>query len=333
VRRARLLLAFAVLAAVAVASLGLRPYRGYSSPEVVVTIPAGANAVDVAERLAQAGVVRSAGWFRWIVRLTGSGAQLQAGEYRFSEPMSLLAVREMLVAGDVLLQRITIPEGLRLAEIVALLAGVGELRSPELAAAAADPSTVRDLDPDATDLEGYLFPDTYQFAAGIPEVEVLDRMVRRFREVVGPEEQARAAELGLTIREVVTLASLVEKETAAPPERPLVSSVFHNRLARGMLLQCDPTVIFGLAREDRFTGRLSRRDLKYDSPYNTYLHPGLPPGPIASPGGEAIRAALYPSDSEFLYFVSMNDGTHHFSRSLREHERAVNQYQRNGRGR
>ena len=199
--------------------------------------------------------------------------------------------------------------------------------------ASSEPEGIQDLDPQADDLEGYLFPDTYQFPAGLPEVEMLGEMVARFREVFGPVERARAAELDLSVREVITLASLVEEETAEPEERSVVSSVFHNRLARGMLMQCDPTVIYALRREGIYEGRLTRSNLRFDSPYNTYLYPGLPPGPIASPGGEAIQAALRPSDTEFLFFVSMNDGTHHFSTNLGDHRRAVNRYQRRGRGR
>ena len=151
--------------------------------------------------------------------------------------------------------------------------------------------------------------------------------------MLASEDAGRAAELGFSLREVVTLASLVEKETALPSERPMVASVFHNRLGRGMLLQCDPTVIYALEREELYTGRLTRAGLQFESPYNTYLHPGLPPGPIANPGAGALRATLYPSETDFLYFVSRNDGSHQFSRRLEEHNRAVYRYQRPGRRR
>ena len=329
----RALLGLLALSVVWMGWVGLVPYRGYSALEVVVQIPRGAAAGDVADLLAEAGVVRSAMLFRWTVRLTGAGTRLQAGEYRFVDSMGPMAVRRKLIDGDVVLHQVTLPEGLRLDEVIDLLLDTVPGRRAELEAAGADPSPMRDLDAAATDLEGYLFPETYQFPSDIPGAELVGQMVDRFREVFGPQERRRAAELGLTVRQVITLASLVEKETGDPAERALVSSVFHNRLQRGMLLQCDPTIIFSLVKDGVYKGRIGRKDLQHESPYNTYLHPGLPPGPIASPGEEAIRAALYPSEAEFLYFVSMNDGTHHFSESLAEHQQAVNRYQRRGRGR
>ena len=314
-------------------ALSLRPYRGYEGEERIVEIPHGAGGGVVASRLADAGVIRSPGFFRLLVRVTGAAGRLHAGEYRFAGPLSPLAVRHRLVSGDVLLHPVTIPEGLRMEQVFEILVSAGFGALDEFREVAGDGELIHDLDPDASDLEGYLYPDTYRLPRTIPEADIIRGMVERFRSTYGPEEHERARELDLSLREVVTLASLVEKEAGEVEERPLVSSVFHNRLHRGMLLQCDPTVIFALIREDAYPGRLTRAGLEFDSPYNTYLYPGLPPGPIASPGDESLQAVLHPAESDYLYFVSMNTGRHHFSKSLDEHRRAVNRYQRRGRGR
>jgi UPF0755 protein len=222
---------------------------------------------------------------------------------------------------------VTFPEGKVLEEMADLAEAKGIPRQ-EFLAAARDPSLVRDLDPRAEDLEGYLFPDTYDLPRGENRGAVLvERMVRRFRDVVEPLRADLLAQK-LTLREVVTLASVVEKETADPRERPRIAAVFQNRLARGMPLQTDPTVIYALRKAGRWDGNIRKKDLDIDSPYNTYRRPGLPPGPIASPGREAILATLHPADTKDLYFVSRNDGSHHFSETLSEHERAVDRYQR-----
>lgn len=320
----------ALLVASGVGLLGslLVPYAAFPGGGVTLEIPPGASAADVGQRLAELGVIRSPWVFRAWVRISGTARRLQAGEYRFERPTSTLDVHRMLLAGQVVLHRVTIPEGLRIPEVVEALVGAGFAEAPSLLIAASDPSPIADLDPDAQDLEGYLFPDTYQFARGTSARAIVAGMVQRFREVFGPREVRQASRLGLTVREVVTLASLIEKETAVPEERPLVASVFHNRLDRGMLLQCDPTVIYGLLREGLYRGRLTRAGLRHDSPYNTYLHPGLPPGPIASPGADSLRAALFPAETRLLYFVSRNDGTHEFSEDLDAHRRAVQRYQR-----
>jgi putative transcription antitermination factor YqgF len=220
-----------------------------------------------------------------------------------------------------------LPEGKGLDEIAALVAGEG-VGLEAFLAAARDPSPVRDLDPMATDLEGYLFPDTYDLpqSAEAPRA-LVRRMTGRFREVISPELD-RIAEKGLTVRQVVTLASIVELETAHPDERPRIAAVFLNRLRTGMPLQTDPSVIYALKRAGRWDGNIRKRDLEIDSPYNTYRRPGLPPGPLGSPGREAIRAVLEPAETKELYFVSRNDGTHEFSETLVQHNRAVDRYQR-----
>jgi UPF0755 protein len=218
-------------------------------------------------------------------------------------------------------------------EEMADLAEAKGIPREEFLAAARDPSLIRDLDPAATDLEGYLFPDTYDLpGSGNRGALLVERMVQRFREVIVPLRVELAAQ-PLSLRELVTLASVVERETARPEERPRIAAVFHNRLARRMPLQTDPTVIYALRKAGRWDGNIRKKDLDIDSPYNTYRRPGLPPGPIASPGREAILAALHPAATRDLYFVSRNDGSHHFSQTLGEHERAVDRYQRSRTGR
>jgi UPF0755 protein len=329
--RARLVLgaALAVLAAAA-AFVGMvwLPYRGYEEESRVVEVERGTTVRALAQLLRRDGVILSPLAFRTLVWLEGPQATVKAGKYEFRGASSLAQVTRHLLEGRVVHVQVTIPEGLRLGEIVDLLAASGLGRRDELLAAARRAEWIRELDPEAEDLEGYLFPDTYRLASGIGAEEVLSPMVERFREVFTDAWKARAAELGLSVRQVVTLASLVEKETGAPEERPLIAAVFHNRLERRMLLQCDPTVIYALDRAGLYRGYLTRKDLKFDSPYNTYVYKALPPGPIASPGRAALEAALYPADSEYLYFVSMNTGRHFFSRQLAEHERAVRMYQR-----
>ena len=255
------------------------------------------------------------------------GAQLKAGEYALSGPLSLEGILAVLERGDVVRRDLTVPEGRNLDEIAVLVAGEG-LPLEAFLAAARDPSPVRDLDPAAADLEGYLFPDTYDVPQS-PEAPraLVRRMVQRFREVVAPRLE-RVAERGLTVRQVVTLASIVELETASPDERPRIAAVFLNRLEKGMPLQTDPSIIYALKKAGRWDGNIRRRDLEIDSPYNTYRRPGLPPGPLGSPGREAILAVLDPAPTSELYFVSRNDGTHEFSETLADHNRAVDRYQR-----
>lgn len=303
-------------------------FQGYAGKHVVVVIPQGAGAYRVAGALQEVGVVRSQAVFNLLLQLSGSTGSLHAGEYRFEGPMTPMAVRRRLVEGKVLLHAVTVPEGLRAAQIFELFIRRGLGTHEGFERAWRRVGLLQGLDDEAEDLEGYLYPDTYHLERFLPEEEILEGMVKRFLTEFGERERQRARELGLSVRQVVTLASMVERETSLPEERGLVSSVFHNRLRRGMLLQCDPTVIYGLLRSGQYPGRLTRKGLQFDSPYNTYLHRGLPPGPIASPGRESLLATLQPADSDYLYFVSMNTGRHHFSLNLGEHRRAVSRYQR-----
>jgi UPF0755 protein len=305
-----------------------RPYKGYTDPEVFVEIPPGSGSTAMGHRLEQAGVVRNATAFRVAVWLSGAGRRLQAGEYRFDQPMTPRDVVDKLARGDVYLQPITFREGLTIKQMAALYSEKGLGDAKEFASAAADASRIHELDPEARDLEGYLFPDTYALPRKATADQLVTRMVQQSEKVLTPELVARAAARGLSVRQLVTLASIVEKETGNPEERPLVAAVYSNRLKIGMGLQCDPTVIYALERAGRFDGNLTREDLKLDSPYNTYRYAGLPPGPIASPGLASLEAAANPAEAPYLYFVSRNDGTHAFAATLDEHNRNVERYQR-----
>jgi UPF0755 protein len=302
-------------------------YRGYDAAEQFVEIPPGTGSRAIGLRLVEAGIVRTEEIFRNALWWSGRSRDLQAGEYRFDRPMTPLQVVETLVRGDVYTQRITFPEGLTIGEMAELYAREGFGPAAEFVKGAADPSTMRDLDPVATDLEGYLFPDTYSLPRRAPAADLIAMMVARFRAVYTEELHRSAEAQGLTLRHVTALASLVEKETGQPQERPLVAAVYRNRLRIKMALQADPTVVYAMRKAGRYTGNIRRQDLTMDSPYNTYRYPGLPPGPIAAPGEASLRAALAPADVDYLYFVSRNDGSHVFARTLAEHNRNVREFQ------
>jgi UPF0755 protein len=254
----------------------------------------------------------------------GKAGSLQAGEYALSPAMSYRSLVQTLHQGRVVLHAVLVPEGFTQREIIRRLAEAGLLRAENARALASDPEFVRRLGLSGDSLEGYLFPDTYSFPRGLGARAVLTRLVRRFHEVWRPlAPKARA--LGLSRREAVTLASIIEAEAGLDRERPLISAVYHNRLAKGMPLQADPTVIYGL---DDFDGNLRRSDLRADTPYNTYTRQGLPPGPICSPGAASLAAAVAPARVDYLYFVATGDGGHHFSATYRQHVNAVNRFQR-----
>jgi UPF0755 protein len=302
------------------------PFRGYEG-EQLVDIPAGSGTSTIGRRLVGAGVVRDELTFRVALRLSGNARRLQAGEYRFDRPLSAVDVIGKIARGEVDLRPITFPEGLTISEMSRIFEASGLGSAASFIEASKDVSPVSDLDPAARDLEGYLFPDTYALPRSADAQRVVKVMVERFREVMTADLVGAASERGWTVRELVTLASLVEKETARPEERPLVAAVYTNRLEVGMGLQCDPTVIYALQSAGRYDGNLRRDDLAFDSPYNTYRYPGLPPGPIAAPGKGALEAAARPADADFLYFVSRNDGSHEFARTLDEHNRNVRKFQ------
>jgi UPF0755 protein len=303
------------------------PVRDSGDAPQPLVVAQGAGVRDIGRQLQQLGLVRHPEVFRAYVLSRGQTGRLRAGEYSLEGAMSLEQIVDKMVRGDVVRHTVTFPEGTNL-EDMARLAAVKGIPMEAFLAAARNPAAIHDLDPDAKDLEGYLFPDTYDIPRGAdPAGQLVGRMVRRFRDVIGPELPA-VAQGGRTLRQIVTLASIVETETARPEERPRVAAVFLNRLQRRMPLQTDPTVIYALRKAGTYDGNIRRGDLDVDSPYNTYRFPGLPPGPIASPGRASLQAAIHPAASRELYFVSRNDGSHQFSENLAEHERWVTQYQR-----
>jgi UPF0755 protein len=322
-----------VLLAAAGAGLWIRrsvhaPYKGYADAETFVEIAPGSSTPAMGRRLADAGVVANPQVFRVAVWLRGAGRRLQAGEYRFDRAMAPGEVVDKIVRGDVFLRPVTFREGLTMRQMAAIFEEQGFGEKGAFLAAAAQPAPIRDVDPAAPDLEGYLFPDTYALPRRTTAEQLVARMSARFEKALSAELRQQAAARGLSVRQLVTLASLVEKETARAEERPLVAAVYANRLKIGMGLQCDPTVIYALERAGRFTGNLTRADLQFDSPYNTYRYAGLPPGPIAAPGRASLEAAASPADVPYLYFVSRNDGSHAFAATLDEHNRNVERWQR-----
>lgn len=292
------------------------------SHETFVELAPGSSTLRMGRQLETAGIVRSQFAFdlvRWWKRGT-----LKAGEYRFDHPAAVTEVYGRIARGDVYTREVTIPEGSNLFDIAARLerAGLGD-RQDFLKAAAGETNLVADMDPGAKSLEGYLFPDTYFFARKATPAQICATMVRRFR--------TKARELGLkgNVHKLVTMASLVERETAVDAERPLVASVFENRLAKKMPLMTDPSVIYGLELDGRWRGAIYASDLKFNTPYNTYLHAGLPPGPIDNPGMKSLRAAMHPAQTDYLYFVAAGadpQGHSLFSSSLAEHARDVAGY-------
>jgi UPF0755 protein len=290
---------------------------------IIVVVEKGQSVRSVAAGLQRQGVVPDARAVTLAYDAFYSRELLKAGEYEFTFPLRPKDALLKILRGRIYLHPVTIPEGLTTGEIGDLLRGRARGSFP---AACLDTGLISDWDPTATDLEGYLFPDTYHVPAEASAADIVFGMVAQFRKVFTGEWRERAARLGMNVRQAVTLASLIEKETARPEERPLVSAVFHNRLRLGMKLDCDPTIIYALKLDGRYTGRLLSRDLAYPSPYNTYLHQGLPPGPICNPGRDSLEAALYPAAEDYLYFVAQSDGRHHFSRSFAEHQEAVRRY-------
>ena len=331
IRRLLLVLLVLLAATAAAAWWGYQrlvtPYQGYAGDEVFVEFPTGTSIVAMSDELVEAGVVRDPWTFRLAARISGQERRLQAGEYRFSGPLSSFEVVDRLARGEVFVRPITFREGLTIREMAAHFEATGFGPMGAFIEAAGRVELVRDFDPAAQDLEGYLFPSTYTLSRTTSADQLVQTMVAAFRAAFTPALQAEAEAAGMSIREVVTLASVVERETGHPEERPLVAAVFRNRLRIGMPLQTDPTVIYAMMQSGRWDGNIRRSDLQMDHPYNTYRNAGLPPGPIAAPGRASIEAVLQPADVPYLYFVSRNDGTHVFSSTLDEHNRAVVEWQ------
>jgi peptidoglycan lytic transglycosylase G len=312
----------AVLAAAGWLAYGLLLPAGPKGQEKFVMLRPGSSARHIARELKSAGVIRSAhaflAWHYW----RGLPA-LKAGEYKFDHPADGREVYRRIVAGDIYVHTVVIPEGYNIFDIANAIqaAGLGS-RDDFLTVAHSDVSLIADLDPEAPSLEGYLFPDTYEFTRTQSLHDMTAAMVKRFR------QESHQLGLNADFHRVVTMASIVEKETAVPEERPLVASVFYNRLRDHVVLATDPSVIYAALLAGRYNGVIHQSDLQFDSAYNTYRHAGLPPGPISNPGRDALQAAMQPANSDYLYFVSDNNGHHRFARTMQEHARNVAAYRR-----
>jgi UPF0755 protein len=328
----------AVLLALALTAVGVRTYLQsdltgppgtVTGPPTVVYIKPKIGVQEIAQTLREAGVIQSRWAFLALAYIQGSLTRLQAGEYEFSHGVSILEILRKLEAGRVVTHQVTIPEGFTAQDIARLLAGERLVDTDRFVVLVKDAKFAESAGVPASTLEGYLFPDTYRLTRGMGEEEILRIMVARFRQAAPKDIEGQAQRLGLDAHSVVTLASLIEKETKLNSERPVVAGVFYNRLRRNMPLQSDPTAVYGAVGPRH---KITRRDLHRRSPYNTYLKAGLPPGPIANPGLASLTAALNPARVNFLYFVAKNDGSHFFSRTLEQHAQAVRKYQTRSEG-
>ena len=292
--------------------------------DIVINMAQGQSLQATADLLHAERIIKNPFKLILIARIKGYDKRLKAGEYLLSAAMSPRQILEIMVKGQVRLHKLTVPEGYSLFQIADLVVQAGLASKTEFVKAATDADLARSMGLEADTFEGYLFPETYFFPKGVGVEKIIAAMVQRFWSIFAPQWQDRAKSLGFTVHQIVTLASIIEKETGAPFERPLISSVFNNRLKKKMRLESDPTVIYGIKN---FNGNLTRQDLQTQTPYNTYKIKGLPAGPIANPGRASLEAALYPEDTDFIYFVSKKDSTHYFSTNLKEHNRAVKKYQ------
>lgn len=303
-----------------------QPYQGYEG-SLRLDLEPGTSAFETARLLEERGVIRNR-WLFWIRYAASRGTTLKAGEYSFDRPLRPRDVYQKLIRGDVLLYSVTIPEGSDRFDMARILHRDLGIDPQVFLPASGKAEAIRDLDPGAVTLEGYLFPETYRFPRGVTAEQVIAAMLGQFRRVLLTQIPAELRPPPEELRSAVALASLVEKETPASSERAVVAGVFRKRLKIGMPLQCDPTVIYAARLEGRTIGKLKLSDLEINSPYNTYRHAGLPPGPIASPGAASLLAALKPAETEFLYFVSDDRGGHFFSKTLAEHNQKVARYRR-----
>ncbi len=303
-------------------------YYGAQTPEVFVDLPRGAKTKEVANLLVDAKILHR--WLPFMIyaRFSGLGRHIQAGEYRFSKPATPKQIAQRLVRGDVYFLSITVPEGLTAQETLELFARNGLGKSDEMEQALLKTEWIREMDPDARNLEGYLFPETYRFSRKADSETIIKAMVHQFRVRIARILESNPLQADWNIPRIVILASMIEKEVKKLEEGPLVASVFVNRLERGIPLACDATIIYAMKLEGTFHGNLSKADLAMKSPYNSYHHLGLPPGPICNPGESSLRAALNPAESDYLYYVSRNDGTHQFSKDFQSHLNAVNKFQK-----
>ena len=299
-----------------------QPYKGFSDP-VFVEFERGTSTRSIATVLADKGVIEDR-WLFLAARGLRRGANLQAGEYKFDKPASPFEIMGRLARGDIYYMELLVPEGFNMYDIAEAVGKLGTMRPETFLAAAKNPAMIRDIDPDAPSLEGYLFPNKYRVYRHTTAQQICRMMTGEFR------ERWKALQTRANVHDTVTLAAMVEREARRPDERPIVASVFHNRLRIGMKLDCDPTTVYAALLDNRYRGTIHRSDLANTSPWNTYQHAGLPPGPIANPGLSSIQAVLTPAETHYLYFVAKADGSggHNFSESLGEHYAAVAQYQR-----
>ena len=339
-QRKKLYLVIAAIVIFAVAVVGggwiwlkgeMGKLANHTAAQKTITIEPGASSSAIIARLHTEGVLPNTWPVKLWLRIAERGVNLKSGDYRFKSPISPLQVLNQLIKGEIAMRQFTIPEGFNQYDIARVLSGLQGLKQVAMSQESVldllkEVSLISDLDPDATTLEGYLFPDTYEYSASTTREQLVEAMVKRFRRVYTSDMQQHAAELGMTTRQAVAMASLIEKEAKVDSERELISSVFHRRLKTGDRLACDPTVIYAALIEGKYRGKIYQSDLDRDSPYNTYKHSGLPPGPIASPGQRSLQAALNPAQTDYLFFVVdavKKDGSHHFSASSAEHENAV----------
>jgi len=300
-----------------------KPFGDFNTKNTII-ISAGQSLSGISERLHQAGIINHPVKFNLFARIKGYDKKIKAGEYVLAPVISPGKILKIFVSGKVLLHRITIPEGCNLRQIASIFAKAGFGAENKFIKLANDPYFVHKTGVKAQTLEGYLFPDTYSFPKDATPEKILSTMVKRFWFVFNDTWKKQAKKIEFSIHQAVTLASIIEKETGASFERPIISSVFHNRLKKKMRLESDPTVIYAIKD---FKGNIKRKHLVTETPYNTYKIKGLPPGPIANPGRKAIEAALFPADTQYLYFVSKRDNTHKFSTNLESHSKAVRKYQ------
>lgn len=314
---------FVVLLITGLGLFFLRPGEK-NGPNQVITIKEGLSLNDVAQVLEKKQIITNKSIFMLWARVMGYSRKIKAGEYKLSSSMAPIRILEILTRGIIITHPVTIPEGYNGAQIAELLSENQLIKKDHFLSLLKDSSPLEKYGISSPTLEGYLYPDTYHFGKGLSAESIINTMIDRFYKVIEPFKD-RIDEQDLSIEEIVTLASIVEKETGKADERPIIASVFLNRLKKNMRLESDPTVIYGM---DDFSGNITRKDLANPTKYNTYIIRGLPPGPIANPGLDSIKAILYPSKTDYFYFVSKNNGSHQFSKTLQEHNRAVKTYQK-----
>lgn len=314
----------------AVYSYGNNP-PGNLKEGVVIEIAPGSSFTAISKKMEKSGAINNERFFYFYAKLKGLQSRAKAGEYMVEAAMTTNDILDMLVKGSVLHHRITIPEGYNMYQIAELLEEKEIADKKDFIKKVKDKKLIQSLNVKGVSLEGYLYPETYFFHKGMKTEDIIRQMVNRFHTVFTDDLKSKGKKMGFTAQEIVTLASIIEKETGNPDERPLISAAFHNRLKKKMRLQSDPTTIYGII--ETFDGNLRKKDLLQKTPYNTYKIDGLPLGPIANPGIESIKAALNPAHVDYIFFVSMNNGSHIFSETYKEHRKNVWKYQKSGRNR